>query len=297
MSSTLPTADILYNYFPPPGYGDTAFIYAYDPVGLTNGSDYDNRSIQIQDGDFVARYMSGMETMSEKFMVYDALIRRCFSKNIDFSTPRETGQLILPERVYPVNNAIRFDFENVALTTMGTSGGITIYGSQLVFAGVRRRLAHYSDPEPSPYTYYEKPFCLGSPGSTGTFRLTINQYGATAGLYTTPDSYQLPVRDQDFELRRIELALNSSGQASQFKIQLYDNYGNRVSNIPIMANKFFHLNPAQSAGELNFFPSPPILYKVGSFIRFDIHSLMMSPTSIPVTFSLLFHGVKRIPCQ
>ena len=132
--------------------------------------------------------------------------------------------------------------------------------------------------------------------TTATFNLSINKFAAVAGVYTNPDVYQLPILDNDFELRRVELQLQSSQQASQFAIMLYDNFQVQTSNVPILANRFFHLNPEQSSGELNFFPSPPLVYKIGSFIRFEIYSLLLG-VALPQAFNLLFHGVKRIPCS
>lgn len=295
MAPMIPSAAAIYTYPNPPGYGDTFFMYAYNGSdNITNGSDYFNLTIPVQDGDFVARYWAGADTITTKIQIYDSLMRKTSSEAVDYSSFK-TGMLILPERVYPVNNAIRFDLINVAKVLKGTSVSVNVYASQLVFAGVRRRAAHYSDPEPAGYSYYEEPYNLGQDGSTGTFQLSINKLGATGGVLAAPDTYLLPIRNNDFELRRIELQLQSNQQASQFAIQLYDNYQNKISNVPILSNRFFHLNPTQSSGELNFFPSPPLVYKIGSFLRFDIQSLLMG-VAIPQAFNLLFHGVKRIKC-
>jgi hypothetical protein len=293
--------DEIYHYSPPDGYGDTFFVYAYSGGLLTNGASPNGLSIPILDGDFVCRFWCGLETLATGIQIYDNLLRQCFSAPVSYGAGfAPTGMLVLPERFYPVNNAIRFDLVNVNQTLVGTSGGVSVYASQLLFYGVRRRALHYSDPEGSPYSYYEKPYELGQQTSgvqTSTFVLSINKYGATGGAFTTPDSYQFEIRDYDFELHRVELQLQSAGQTSQFAIMLYDNYGNQVSNVPLLANKFFHLSPSQSSGELNFQPCPPIVYRVGSNLRFDIYSLLMSPTTLPQTFNLLFHGVRRYPCR
>lgn len=290
--------DSIYHYSPPPGYGDTFFMYAYNGGLLTNGTEVDGVHINIYDGDFVCRYWAGLETIATKIMIYDPLIRKCFASPVDYSTPRPTGMVVLPERVYPVNNAIRFDLIGINQRSPGVQSGTTIFASQLVFAGVKRRALHYSDPEPSSYPYYEKNFAPNTPGATGSFQLSINKYAADAsGNINPPDTYEIPIRDFDFELRRVELQLQSDLQTSQFSITLYDNYQNATSNIPILSNKFFHLDPAHSLGELNFWPSPGILYKVGSYIKFDIWSLLVTPTALPQAFNLLFHGVRRIPCQ
>ena len=163
---------------------------------------------------------------------------------------------------------------------------------------MRRRALHYSDPEQSPYSYYEKNYECGKEDSTlGTYQITITQAANSAsGNPNPPQTEKILIRDFDFELRRVELQLGSQGQTSQFKIMLYDNYGNMTSNLPILSNKFFHLDPANSSGELNFQPCPPILYKVGSYLKFDIYSLLPDGTP-PRTFNVLFHGVRRIPCS
>lgn len=292
----------IYHYPVPQGYGDTFFVYAYDGGAqpLVNGQSYQGLSIPILDGDFVVRYTTGFETIGTGFQVYDSLLRQTSSDFMNLGAGYlPTGILAVPERVYPVTNLIRFDVRNAAPVTAGVIGGTTIYKSQLLFYGVRRRAAHYSDPEPSPYNYYEKDYEVGKENSAiATYPVVINQFAATAGgVINQPQVEMIAIRDFDFELRRVELQLQSPQQTSQFKITLYDNYGNKTSNIPLLANKFFHLDPRQSQGELNFQPCPPILYKVGSYLKFDIHSLLVSPTVLPQTFNLLFHGIRRIPCS
>jgi hypothetical protein len=292
----------IYHYPVPPCYGDTFFAYAYDAsqYPLTAGNNYFGLQIPVLDGDFVNRFVTGFETMGVGFQLYDSLIRQSFSNfALLGSGYNPTGLVVLPERAFPVTNAIRFDVQNAQPVILATVGGTAVYASQLIFFGVRRRALHYSDPEQSEFPYYEKQYELGLQNSPlATYQLTINQYATTAGgVFNPPQTGQIRIQDFDFELRRIELQLQSPQQTSQFKIMLYDNYGNQTSNIPLLANKFFHLNPTQSSGELNFQPCPPILYKVNSYLKFDIYSLLNSPTSLPQTFNLLFHGVRRIPCN
>jgi len=185
-----------------------------------------------------------------------------------------------PELFYPDGSYIRLDLQTLALIT---SGGVS--KSQMVFTGAKRKPHTMSDPVPSAYKYYEKPYAM-------PYTLSINSYGTGA----VPLQIQIPINDFDFELRRIELAQQSNQQSSQFKVTLYDN--NRVarSNLPVLSNMFFHLNPQTSSGEFNFWPCPPILFPVDGAIYFDIWSLLASPTVLPQTFQLMFHGVRRIPC-
>ena len=297
----------MYTYQVPDGYGDTFFAYVFDGGtsynngALTNGNSYQGLLVPVLDGDFVNRFVTGFETLSPTggFQLYDSLLRQCFSDYVKMGTFAPSGLVVLPERVFPVTNNLRFDVQNVLLATNGVSHGHSIIAAQLVFYGVRRRALHYSDPEPSKYTYYEKQYEVGQENSTtATYRLSINQAAYNAnGALNAPQVEKILIRDFDFELRRVELALNSPQQLSQFKITLYDNYGNATSNLPILSNKFFHLDPRSSSGELNFQPAVPILYKVGSYLKFDIWSLLPDTSEFPVEFDLLFHGVRRIPCN
>lgn len=287
----------IYHYDPPPGYGDTFFVYGYNGgTQLTNGQSYYNLMVDIQDGDFVNRFWNGAQTIAAGIQIYDSLIRKTSDNFLNYGSFPPTGELVLPERMYPVNNAIRFDLQTVAKTLVGVDGALSIYASQLAFFGVRRRALHYSDPEKSTYNYYEKKFELGQDNSnTGTYTLVINNYASTNGILNPAQVVQFPIRDFDFELRRMELAPYVT--PSNFAVTLYDNYGNPTSNIPILCNSIFHQNPNGSSGELNFQPSPPILYKVGSLLKLDIWSLLVSPTALPATFRILLHGVRRIPCR
>jgi len=198
----------------------------------------------------------------------------------------------LPEVKYPNGGNIRFDLTNVtqALAAAGLAK------SQLVFSGVRRRPSDISDPAPSSYKYYEKSFSY-------PYTLSINNYGIVGGVVQPHTQFLIPVTEYDFELRRVELSLQSANQTSQFKILLYNQDRRQVANLPVLSNLFCHINPTVQTGgepftgrELSFFPSPPLLYRVNSVIRFDIFSLLVSPTALPQTFQLLFNGVRRIPC-
>ena len=292
----------IYKYPVPQGYGDTFFAYVYDggALPLVVSSNYQGLNIPVLDGDFVNRFVTGFETIGEGFQIYDSLLRQCFSDYALLGDYNPTGLMVLPERLYPVTNAIRFDIRNASPQDTGIIAGTTLYSSQLIFYGVRRRALHYSDPESSSYNYYEKDYEVGLESSlVATYQLSINQYGANAvtGAINPPQTEKILIRDFDFELRRVEMQYTAG--ISQFKITLYDNYGNATSNLPILCNKFFHFDPRHSSGELNFQPCPPILYKVGSYIKFDIQSLL-TPTiapDLPVVYNLLFHGIRRIPCS
>jgi hypothetical protein len=286
----------MYNYYPPPGYGDTFFQYVFDAqipssgqALLTNGTTRLGVYIPIFDGSFVARFWSGLPTIATGIQVYDWLDRQFYSQveNIGVGAPALFyGQrLITPEVEWPDNGKIKFDLSAISQTSP-TDG---VLASQLVFTGVRRRANVISDPVPSSYKYYEKDYDI-------PYSLVINNYATTGGQFNPSFQITIPVNDFDFELRRIELALQSPQQTSQFKIQLYNTDWVKLSNLPVLSHLLMHTNPETNSGELSFWPAPPVLYRVNSVIRFDIYSLLVSPTALPQTFQLTFRGVRRIPC-
>lgn len=284
----------LYDYTTPPGYGDTFFQYVFNADALTNGQTYFNQAAAlIDDGDFVLRSIAGFETVVDPVLgalqFYDPNIRNFFASPA-FLGGFASSKAVMPEKYYPARSAIKMDIVDVDKAVAGVDGGLTVYRSQLIFSGVRRRPNFRSDPGPSTYKYYEKEFSY-------PFTLSIGNYASTGGVLNPAVQQLIQIQDFDFELRRIELQLQSAQQASQFLIQLYDNNWIATSSAPVMANHLCHLDPSQSSGETSFFPSPPLLYKVNSVIRFDIWSLLFSPTALPQTFNMNFVGVRRIPCS
>lgn len=292
----------MYDYMgTPPGMGDTFFQYVFDAqgVGLVDGTTRNQLGVGVDDGEFILRWWTGLPTIADRLQIYDWLGRKFASEAMflgagALANGSGYGQMVvLPEVKYPVNGNIRFDLTNITqqLVTDGLSA------SQLVFSGVRRRPSDISDPAPSSYKYYEKRFSY-------PFTLSINNYGIVGGAIQPPVQQIIPVTEYDFELRRVELSLQSQHQTSQFKILLYNQDWRQVSNLPVLSNLFCHTNPTQQSGgepfadlgELAFWPSPPLMYRVNSVIRFDIYSLLATPTALPQTFQLLFDGVRRIPC-
>lgn len=288
----------MYDYTSTPrGMGDTFFQYVFDAQneGLVDGTTRNQLGVQVDDGDFLLRYWSGLPTIADRLQIYDWLGRRFASEAMFLGAASNAGygqMVVLPEVKYPHGGNIRFDLTNVtqALAAAGLAK------SQLVFSGVRRRPDSISDPAPSKYKYYEKRFSY-------PYTLSINNYGIVGADIQPPIQYTIPIESYDFELRRVELSLQESNQSSQFKILLYNQDWRQVSNLPVLSNLFCHINSAVQTGgepfagkELSFQPCPPLLYRVNSVIRFDIFSLLVSPTALPQTFQLLFDGVRRIPC-
>lgn len=283
----------LYDYSVPGGYGDTFFQYVFAADALTNGSSYFSEVVAlIDDGDFVLRHWAGLDTVVNNttgtVQFYDSNLRNYFSAPAMLAG-FASGKSVNPEKFYPRRSAIKADLGVIDKVVAGVDGALTVYASQLVFSGVRRRKGFVSDPGPSVYKYYEEEFSY-------PFQLSINNYASTGGVLNPAVQYQIQVQDRDFELRRIELALQSPQQASQFLMTLYNNNWIATQSAPVLANHLCHLNPGQSSGEMSFFPSPPLLYKIQSVIRFDITSLLFSPTVLPQVFNLNFVGVRRIPC-
>jgi hypothetical protein len=279
----------LYDYHIPPGYGDIFFCYVLDAQdqNLTDGQSYFGRRVKVANGQFVLRYITGFATIAQQFQFYDWIERRFFSKTATLGGFE--GMVVQPESIFADQGDLRMDLLNVAQDVAGVDGALTVYRSQLQFWGVRRRARWESDPQASNYKYFEEPYQY-------PVDVVIDRYASTGGVLNPPIRFQVPVQNQDFELRRIELALEDPQQLSQFKIQLFDQNFVGRSNLPVLSNYLCHLDPAVSSGELGFFPSPPMLYAINSVISFDVYSLLFAPTVLPQTFRLLFHGVKRFKC-
>lgn len=284
----------MYDYTTPPGFGDTFFQYVFDAQnqsGIANGQTLFQVGPHVTNGDFLMRYWAGLSTIANGLKFYDwqSRFRSSDFMTLGTSANQFANMVVTPELWYPDNSFIRLDLQTIALIVAGTDGATTVYKSQMVFTGAKRKPFAVSDPVPSSYRYYEKPYSI-------PYTLSINNYATTGGVLNGPTQIQLPITNFDFELRRVELAQQSNQQSSQFKITLYDNNRQMRSNLPVLSNMFFHLDPKTSSGEFNFWPSPPILFPIDGAIYFDIWSLLFSPTVLPQTFQLLFHGVRRIPC-
>lgn len=269
-----------YTYVTPGGVGDCFYQYAYNADTLTDGSSYTGLQITVDNYDFIARLWAGWDSVIDtpanggSIQAYDDIKRQYANIPLAFGGFKQ-GQVILPEKTYRVNSAIKFD-----LATVLRANNSGIYASQLVWSGVRRIPGQSSDPAPSPVN----------------FKLVRQYYPYTLVVQQAPVAealYSIPITDFDFELERVELTTYSS--PSKFAIRLFDNNKIARSNIPINCNRFFHLDPNGSGGQLNFQPSPPIVYRVNSSINFGITSLIGAGGSL--TFQLLFVGSRRIPCQ
>ena len=268
-----------YDYITPAGYGDCWYQYAYDAGGLADGTQYSDLQIPVLDYDFIARHWAGWETVidtpanSGAIQAYNDIKQQYASAPLAFGSFPQ-GQVIVPEKTYRVNSAIKFDLYK---TLRANNSGI--YASQLVWTGVRRIPGSASDPAPSPFNF--KRVRQHYP-----FSLTVQQAPVAPALYS------IPITDFDFELERVELTPFSA--PSKFAITLQDNNKINRSNVPIDCLRFCHSDPSKSNGQLSFWPAPPILYKVNSSINFQINSRIGAGG--PLTFQMLFVGSRRIPC-
>lgn len=291
--------DSPYDYKTPPGYGDTFFMLAYDGGALTDGQDAYNQKVSVNNGDFILRYWSGLETIATSIQLRDRIQNPFSSSSVNLSG-YQTGVPVIPEKQYPDSGYIGFDLFNIAQTVIGARGGTTLYASQLVFAGVRRRRGIQGDPMESRIgPYYEKPFSIN-------YDLTINDYGLDAnGVVVAPVLNLAYVPDYDFVLKLIRVS-QSDGTLENvtptFSILLYNTNGiEAVSNTPIISQRMvnFPINGiiGNAPQQRNYFPTPPILYRANSNIRFEITSLLLPPSTVPASYNLEFIGSRRYPCK
>lgn len=294
----------MYDYVTPAGYGDTFFIYNVngEDIPIANGNSYSLLGVPVEDGMFVCRAWSGAPLLvnptTGTVQMYDGV--RCAW----FQLPILQGNFppsmaVLPEKVYRNNSALRFDLTNAALKT-NNNGSNQVYADQMAWYGAKRNPGNVSDPLPSQYKYYEKPFSYPI-----SFNLT--NYGPSAGGLAipglaAPTQYTIGIFDFDFELRRIGLSTagkSINNYASPFKILLYDATWRQRMSVPIISELICH-SPSNTAPPSsmpnNCWPSPPLMYPVNSVIRFDIFSLIPTGDTLPVTINLTFEGVRRIAC-
>lgn len=192
------------------------------------------------------------------------------------------------------------DLSGNAIATYVNLGKIpvipTVPGSQLVFYGVRRSKNGPSDPAKSTYNYYEKVYEI--PLSF----LIESVYDPAQPLYSSYVRRQTQISDYDFELRRmVKHCVDGNGailtNPSPFAAVLYDAAFVARSNVPVCAEFLFNdvTNPTTASGP-NYWPSPPIAYRVNSNITLDVFTLLDTTVVLPVRVSILFMGVRRIPC-
>lgn len=269
-------------------------------VLLVNGSDNTFLKINVTDGAFVCRAWNGAYTLLDqttatlgRIQIYGENSDKWFETATKCYTPNPHMQCaaVLPEKHYTVDSAIKFDLLDVAVRNQ--AGGIPT--AQLVFYGVRRinNAIQASDPVPSNYRYYEKTFKIPF-----SFQIA-GPYNTALPLLSQGFQTFISIADYDFELRHItKWVTDANGAAitvpSPFAITLYDSALVARSNLPVMSE--FLIDDAVTPTGRNYFPSPPIMYKVDARIVMDIYGLLAPAVAFPVTVNLLFDGVRRVPC-
>jgi hypothetical protein len=200
----------------PDGVGDVFFIYAFNPTanGVTAGNDYAQLFVPIQDGDFILRAWGGAETIltagnpvssAGTIQIYDDVMNLTYQLPVSVFQYFETGQSVVPQRLYRNNGFIKFDLTN----TSPSFNGVVPTG-QLVFFGVRRTGDMASDPAPSVYEYYEKPFFY-------VIQFVIMNHGTSAGGGSA-EQHTIAMTDYDFELRQILGCKSTPGAAGELDV-------------------------------------------------------------------------------
>lgn len=110
-------------------------------------------------------------------------------------------------------------------------------------------------------------------------------------------------------------AMNGSGgtgggyaglDPGNFKILLLDTNQIQISNVPLLWSNLIHV--PQTAPTLtttahsvsvpeNFWPTPPMMYRVNSSIRFQIYVTSATPLGAGSTWDFTFSGVRRYNCK
>jgi hypothetical protein len=284
-------------YQPPPGYYDLPMIWIYDGSALTDGTvALPNQQVPIFAGfgDFVLRRIVGLNNVLSKntpngqFQVRDAVGRYIQSvpQNIGSGGP---GQIavssadiaVIPELLYRENRQIYFDLYNILRAV--DYGGVSHFGAQIGFQGVRRLPGAQSPFDPT-FTCKPKTF-------TYTASATLSQSTAIVSpvqhIYTT-------VLDYDFELHEIQIVYTVAGgpgpglDPAVTLCQLFDQNNVACSYQPV-TDQYINSLSAWGNGAL----VPPLLYRVSSQIRMDVVSLVGTNN---VTMLINYVGKQRIPC-
>ena len=175
-------------YLTPPGCHDAPYIYVFDGTGLTNGTTVNNTlSLKLDgDADFILRRIAGASSIAQFFTYRNASNSYVWLPAASVTGP-QADISVAPEKVYPRDSQIRFDFGGIA-KAVAISGG-TDFLSYLAFQGVKR--FPWSSPvRPCPFTPRSFQYVLNVPAVT----------------WTRPQYMRFSVRVNagfDFELMRI----------------------------------------------------------------------------------------------
>jgi len=280
----------LAEYQTPEGYYDLPYIHVYDGDALTDGNNYSSINLGVAEHDygFVLRQIMGRDNLAARVQIRDSFAPLT-SANAGVTLPRT--YVVAPERFVSPAGALLMDLFNVGRANR-TDGVNTIFFAQMAFQGLRRYLqpqgASIVYPGPSDYAYRREPY-------TYLHQVTVNWAG------TDPSSrkYALPVEDDDFELERITIVRTQLAGAAtnavpnrEIKLLLADQHGKQLANAPVLD---VYLNDAADAASCRYngvFPVPAVLYRLRSFIRFELVSLLL-PGQLPAAYDIYFQGARR----
>ena len=274
-------------YRAPVGYYDLPYIHVYDGNALTDGVDYRNINVGVSNYDhsFVLRQIMGADKIAARINFRDSFAPLTAAQ-VGIVMPRTYP--VAPERFITPAGALLMDLYTVA-RAFRVNVPTAILFPQVAFQGVRRYLGDSTYPGSSDYAYVERPY-------TYIQTVTVNWNG----LDTTARKYSVAVSEGcDFELQRITIVRSSQGQNPAYgvpncelKLQLFDQFGQALSNAPVLD---VYLNDAADA-TVHFynpvFPVPAVLYRRQSFIRFEVTSLLTNAMS-PSVYDISFHGIRR----
>ena len=286
--------------------------YYTSSVGPTQANGILNDIIQSDgDSDFFAR----MAWLSYNFQ--DNFQASFISAPSPFVAPLPTYQWALaPEKFYPKGGGIPIQLLVSSNLFQGPgsqqtySGGTTVYVNlvSVAFQGVKRwKGAPDSTPQ---YRYREKEFNYPTSFQQNW---TYLQSPYTSFIVAPYQTYVQKVNDFDFELWGIECSSdywnNASTNYPGYMIRLYDANGIALMKDFVHFRYLSYLTGFDGSGNVpggemkyapNCFPVPPVLYPVGSQIKYDILSLLDTSAAAPGPNSgtqyINFRGVRRIPC-
>ena len=278
------------------------FIYAFDTDNLTLNSDVYNAILNLQsDAPFAARALN-IDSDEADFTTGEACNVRAMNTYRMYgpegqslsSAPESRGRLFSPQIVYPAGGQIKFDLFGILKPSNNNDdpqvlppnwkGQFLVQGAKL-FAGM--------EPSDSAYPYTRRWY---------TYRIDIpitwtGRVGPGFDAWAVPQSFTIQVQNYDFELHRLYTPRSACGL---FKYMLYDAAQNGLSNIPVLdaLTLTYGFYQRSAIG----FPSPHLLYPVGTQIKIDIYSLL-TPAGIgiptysraPATMRLHLSGCQHIP--
>jgi len=231
------------------------------------------------------------------------------------AVPPAAQLAIAPEKYYPLGGGIpiqvlvegnQFVGPGVWLTY---AGGTTAYVNlvSVGFQGVKRWKGQANDTPP--YRYREKEFNYTSSFVQNWTYLNPPYTSFNVAPFRT---FSQVVNDFDFELWALEISSDYWNQSETsypgYMIRLYDANGIALMKDFVHFRYLSYLTgfagSANVPGENlqyvpNCFPCPPVLYPVGSIIKYDILSLLDTTGAAPgpsATQYINFRGVRRIPC-